>query len=59
MPTLELLASKMEYGAKYPVLMAMNVQGGKALVPVYKYLAKPLGDDVAISNMAGTMLVEA
>ena len=49
----------MEYGAKYPVLMAMNVQGGKALVPVYKYLAKPLGDDVAISNMAGTMLVEA
>ena len=59
LPTLELLASKMEYGAKYPVLMAMNVQGGKALVPVYKYLAKPLGDDVAISNMAGTMLVEA
>lgn len=61
-PTPELLYSKMEYGAKYPVLMAMNVRGGKALVPTYKYLARPetAPAGFASSNVGGlNMLLEA
>lgn len=38
---LEYLFGKMAYGKTYPVLMAMNVPGGKAIVPTIKYLARP------------------
>lgn len=59
LPTLPLLFAKMSYGAKYPVLMAMNVKGGKALVPCYKYLARPeTNPDIVVANMEQTMLAE-
>ena len=59
LPTLPLLFAKMAYGAKYPVLMAMNVKGGKALVPCYKYLARPeTNPDLVLSNQDQTMLAE-
>lgn len=39
-PTLGLLDAKIAYGQKYLVLCAMNVKGGKVLLPVEKYLAR-------------------
>lgn len=55
-PTLELINRKIDYGVKYAILCAMNVHGGKVLLPVEKYLAKaelrPL--DVVRTNYAGT-----
>lgn len=39
LPTLPLLDAKIAYGQKYMVLCAMNVKGGKVLLPVEKYLA--------------------
>lgn len=59
LPTLALIDSKISYGQKYLVLCAMNVQGGKVLLPVEKYLAtndrKPKDDDArqVITNYAG------
>ena len=59
LPTLALIDSKISYGQKYLVLCAMNVQGGKVLLPVKKYLAtndrKPKDDDArqVITNYAG------
>ena len=38
-PTLELIDRKIGYGQKYLVLCAMNVRGGKVLLPTEKYLA--------------------
>ena len=38
-PTLELIHRRIDYGQKYLVLCAMNVKGGKVLLPVEKYLA--------------------
>lgn len=35
------LARKFAVGVKYKTLAAMNVRGGKALVPYYKYLCRP------------------
>lgn len=40
-PTLALLDKKIAYGAQYVCLCAMNVQGGKLLLPTLKYLARP------------------
>jgi hypothetical protein len=60
--TIDILSRRMEYGAKYPVLQAVNVTGGKALIPTSKYLCKPLSKDdknLSITNLDGTMLVEA
>ena len=60
--TIEILSKRMEYGAKYPVLQAVNVTGGKALIPTSKYLCKPLSEGdrkLSITNLDGTMLMEA
>ena len=59
LPTLELIDAKIAYGQKYLVLCAMNVKGGKVLLPVEKYLAtndrKPTDDDgrLVFTNYAG------
>ena len=59
LPTLALIDAKIAYGQKYLVLCAMNVQGGKVLLPVEKYLAtkdrKPTddGERVVYTNYAG------
>lgn len=48
------------YGQKYVVLVAMNVRGGKALVPTYKYLAtndlrpSQTGEWLTYNNYGGT-----
>lgn len=39
--TLQEIDQKFDYGAKFIVLQAMNVIGGKCLIPVEKYLARP------------------
>lgn len=38
--SLKHIDSMFEYGQKYIVLIAMNVKGGKVLLPTYKYLAR-------------------
>ena len=59
LPTLELIDRRINYGQKYLVLCAMNVRGGKVLLPVEKYLAsnerKPTEDGARIvyTNYAG------
>ena len=60
--TLDILSRHMEYGVKYPVLQAVNVIGGKALIPTCKYLCKPLPSDdkgMSVTNLDGTMIMEA
>ena len=58
-PTLQLIDTKIAYGQKYLVLCAMNVVGGKVLLPVEKYLAReelaPFDSDerLAYTNYAG------
>ena len=52
------LNEKFAFGKKFTCLQAMNVKGGKALVPVEKYLARPElaqngFDDIYIDNMEG------
>lgn len=52
------LDERMDYGQKFTCLQSMNVKGGKALVPVTKYLARkelaPEGwEKVVYSNMGG------
>ena len=52
-----------EYGAQYICLVAMNVKGGKVLIPTLKYIAReelrPKGDDkVVLTNYNGNMLIE-
>ena len=37
---LDYVNKRFDYGQKYPVLCAMNVVGGKVLLPSYKYLAR-------------------
>ena len=39
--TLDYIDKQIAYGAKYVILCAMNVKGGKVLVPTEKYLARP------------------
>jgi hypothetical protein len=62
LPTLELLNRKMAYGAKYPCLVAMNVRGGKALLPTDKYLARPetmsYSKGLVVTNYAGVYFME-
>lgn len=63
LPTLDLINRKINYGQKYICLCAMNVQGGKVLIPTEKYLARielaPNEDDKQIlTNYAGNMFVE-
>ena len=60
LPTLRLLDEKMAYGQKYVVLQAMNVKGGKVLIPTEKYIARPeLASSCLVSvNGEGEMLIE-
>ena len=59
LPTLALIDAKINYGQKYLVLCAMNVKGGKVLLPVEKYLAtkerQPAedGERLVYTNYAG------
>ena len=59
LPTLALIDAKINYGQKYLVLCAMNVKGGKVLLPVEKYLAtkerRPAedGERLVYTNYAG------
>lgn len=60
---LEDVDNLLQYGVKYVVLCAMNVRGGKVLVPTEKYLAKLelAPDDIQVyinSGYYGTYLVE-
>ena len=49
--TLNYINNKINYGAKYNVLTALNVRGGKALIPVAKYLARPeMAPNLVINN---------
>ena len=63
-PTLSLINNKIEYGAQYLCLVAMNVQGGKVLIPTLKYLArmelKPQNEDdkIVYTNYNGAMFTE-
>lgn len=63
-PTLELINNKISYGAQYICLVAMNVRGGKVLLPTIKYLAReelrPQGvdDKIIYTNYAGGMFSE-
>ena len=58
-PTLRLIDAKIAYGQKYLVLCAMNVSGGKVLLPLEKYLARSElapnddGEMVVYTNYAG------
>lgn len=54
------LDKAMSYGSKYKVLVAMNVKGGKVLLPTYKYLARAelAPKDVVYTNADGAMLIE-
>ena len=64
LPTLELINRKIDYGAQYICLVAMNVQGGKVLIPTLKYLAReelrPRGEDdkIVYNNYIGGMFSE-
>ena len=63
-PTLALIDRKIEYGAQYLCLVAMNVRGGKVLLPTLKYLAReelrPKGenDTIVYTNYNGGMFTE-
>ena len=63
-PTLWLINNKIAYGAQYICLVAMNVRGGKVLLPTIKYLAredlKPQGidDKIVYNNYIGGMFTE-
>ena len=63
-PTLELINRKIAYGAQYLCLVAMNVRGGKVLIPTLKYLAReelrPKGNDdkIVYTNYNGGMFTE-
>ena len=39
--TIEYIDKRFNYGEQFDCLTALNVKGGKALVPIYKYLARP------------------
>ena len=62
--TLDLMNSKFNYGKSYIVLVAMNVKGGKVLIPTQKFLARvelrPVGIDTNLiyTNYAGGMYTE-
>ena len=64
LPTLELINRKIEYGAQYLCLVAMNVRGGKVLIPTLKYIAreelrpKGIDDKIVFTNYNGNMFIE-
>ena len=64
LPTLDLINRKIDYGAQYICLVAMNVQGGKVLIPTIKYLAReelrPTDEDskIVYTNYDGAKFIE-
>lgn len=62
--TLDLMNNKFNYGKSYIVLVAMNVKGGKVLIPTQKFLARvelrPVGIDTNLvyTNYAGGIYTE-
>ena len=61
--SIEYIDKRIAYGTKYVILCAMNVKGGKVLVPTEKYLARPelAPDGVKVfitTGYDGTYLVE-
>lgn len=59
LPTLELIDNKIAYGSKYICLQAMNVKGGKVLIPVLKELARlELAPNETINNYEGVYINE-
>lgn len=60
--TLSLIDRKIDYGAKYVCLVAMNVKGGKVLIPTEKYLARrelaPKDEQLIYTNYEGSLLIE-
>lgn len=51
-PTLALIDNIIGYGSKFICLQAMNVKGGKVLVPTEKYLARPeTAPNIVYNNM--------
>lgn len=58
--TIWLLDRKMNYGALYVTLQAMNVKGGKVLVPTEKYIARKeqAPCDLVYTNYEGEILIE-
>lgn len=62
-PTLKLLDEKINYGASYICLVAMNVKGGKVLLPTKKYIARlelaPNEDEkIVLTNYEGAIFSE-
>lgn len=43
--SVKFISEKFAYGQKFQPLCGMNVKGGKALIPIEKYLCKPLTDE--------------
>ena len=59
LPTLALIDNKIAYGSKYLCLQAMNVKGGKVLIPVLKDLARlELAPNETINNYEGVYINE-
>lgn len=59
LPTLTLIDNKIAYGSKYICLQAMNVKGGKVLIPVLKDLARlELAPNETINNYEGVYINE-
>ena len=58
--TLKLIDLKINYGVKYICLCAMNVKGGKVLLPTEKYLARPelAPNNLIFTNYGGQYLYE-
>lgn len=58
--SLKVIDKAMSYGAKYQVLVAMNVKGGKVLLPMYKELARKslMPTSLVYSNADGAILIE-
>lgn len=57
--TLTSINDKIDYGVKYICLTAMNVKGGKVLIPVEKYIAREeLRPDEQFSNLDGNYFYE-
>lgn len=58
LPTLKLIDDRIDYGQRYLVLVAMNVKGGKVLLPTEKFLARkelaPINEDLVYTNYAGS-----
>ena len=58
--TLEYLDKRFNYGEKFVVLCAMNVRGGKALIPTEKFLAdwaQAKGSLEVVDNYSGSTII--